>query len=120
MQTQKQRLGADGERAAAAFLAGQHYEILDRNWRCPAGELDLVARAGNGQIVAVEVKTRSSQRFGSGFDAITPAKFRRLNKLLLFWARSHRLFLPELRVDVVEVYATATGFDCNLHENVHS
>ena len=120
MQTAKQRLGADGEQAAAAFLTGQHYEILDRNWRCPAGELDLVARAGNGQITAVEVKTRSSQRYGSGFEAISAAKFCRLNRLLISWAQCHRMFLAELRVDIVEVYLTATGFECRLHENVRS
>lgn len=120
MQTAKQRLGAAGEQAAAEYLRGHHYEILERNWRSPAGELDLVARAGNGQIVAVEVKTRSSQRFGSGFDAISPAKFRRLNRLLILWAQSHQMFIVQLRVDIVEVYPCTSGFTCQLHEDVHS
>lgn len=74
MRTAAQRLGAVGEAATAAYLSQNHYEILDRNWRCSAGELDAVARLGNGQIVGIEVKTRTSQRFGTGFEAITAQK----------------------------------------------
>ncbi|MGP5581400.1 YraN family protein [Glutamicibacter arilaitensis] len=120
MRTASQRLGAAGELAAARFLRENNYEVLDRNWRCQAGELDLVARAGNGQLVAIEVKTRSSQRLGNGFDAINAAKYHRLQKLLIFWAQAHRMFMPQLRVDVVEVYPTAGGFECQLHQDVRS
>ena len=120
MQPAAQRLGAAGEQAAARFLAEHNYEVIDRNWRCQAGELDLVARAGNGQIVAVEVKTRSSKRFGTGFDAVSPVKYRRLNKLLILWAQAHQMFTAQLRVDVIEVYPSGSGFECQLHEEVSS
>lgn len=102
--TQQQILGDRGEQVAADFLKASGYEVLDRNWRCKAGELDLVAKDSTGRVIGVEVKTRSSQRFGTGFDAINAAKYRRLQKLLLLWAQSHRTYVPSLRIDVVEVY----------------
>lgn len=120
MRTAAQRLGAAGEQAAAHYLCQQNYQVLDRNWRCSAGELDLVAKDPAGNIVAVEVKTRSSLRFGTGFDAISPAKYRRLLKLLMLWGQAHQLFIPQLRVDVVEVYPNGTGFDCQVHQAVQS
>lgn len=118
MRTAAQRLGAAGELAATQYLSENHYEILDRNWRCSAGELDAVARASNGQIVAVEVKTRSSTRYGTGFDAITDQKYHRLHKLLILWAQAHRMFIAQPRVDVVEVYPEGRGFTCFVHQSV--
>lgn len=118
MRTAAQRLGAAGEQAAARYLCEHHYEILDRNWRCSAGELDAVARTASGQIAAIEVKTRSSTRYGTGFDAITAQKYRRLHKLLILWAQAHRLFIPQPRVDIIEVYPDGTGYTCLLHPAV--
>ncbi|HCB34385.1 MAG TPA: hypothetical protein DEP69_04305, partial [Acidimicrobiaceae bacterium] len=56
------------------------YRVLARNWRCPAGELDLVV-ADDRQIVFCEVKTRASSRFGTGFEAVTADKQRRVRRL---------------------------------------
>ncbi|MGQ3384970.1 YraN family protein [Glutamicibacter sp. TV12E] len=120
MRTAAQRLGAAGELAAANYLSDHQYEILDRNWRCSVGELDAVARAGNGQIVAVEVKTRSSTRFGTGFDAITAQKYRRLHRLLILWAQAHRTFIAEPRVDILEVYPQGPGYTFLLHQSVQA
>ncbi|TAP27179.1 MULTISPECIES: YraN family protein [Micrococcaceae] len=118
MCTAAQRLGAAGEQAAAEYLSHNDYEILDRNWRCSAGELDAVARAGNGQIVAIEVKTRSSQRFGTGFDAINAQKYRRLHKLLILWAQAHAMFIAQPRIDIVEVYPSGDQYLFDLHQSV--
>jgi putative endonuclease len=71
------RLGAAGERLAAQLLERQGYRILERNWRCRYGELDLVAADGP-ELVFVEVKTRRGARLGSPEEAITGAKRRRL------------------------------------------
>lgn len=70
---QKQTLGAWGEQVAAKFLEEQGYTILERNLRTPYGEIDLVAHSGS-ELVFVEVKTRSSERFGHPEEAVTETK----------------------------------------------
>ncbi len=98
----KDDLGRAGEERAAAHLRECGYVILDRNWRCAEGELDIVAQRDDG-IVAVEVKTRSGTAFGHPFEAVDDRKLRRLWRLAYAWRRAH----PDasrgrrLRVDVV-------------------
>ncbi|MFB9069967.1 YraN family protein [Citricoccus parietis] len=95
---------------AARWLQDQGYEIVDRNWRCPDGELDLVG-IHQGWWVAVEVKTRRGIGYGHPFEAINARKLRRLYRLSLQWAAAH----PELRrlagwrVDAVSVLLPAGG-----------
>ena len=67
---QKDELGRRGEQVAAEWLQERGYTLVDRNWRCPAGELDLILRDGSTMVFA-EVKTRSSLEFGHPFEAIT-------------------------------------------------
>ena len=76
----RQRLGARGEQLAADWYAARGYQVVARNWRCREGELDLVL-ARDGELVFCEVKTRSSDRFGTPAEAVTPAKQRRLRVL---------------------------------------
>ncbi len=97
------RLGADGEARAARWYAQRGYEVLDRNWRCRHGELDLVLR-GHGALVVCEVKTRSTDRFGTPFEAVDLRKQRRVRQLAGLWLEAH----PEqrrgqLRFDVAAV-----------------
>ena len=96
-------LGPHGERIAAAFLTDAGLRVLDRNWRCRDGEIDVVAREP-GVLVFVEVKTRSGGAFGSPAEAVTATKARRLRRLAQQWLAAER---PpgeaELRFDVVSV-----------------
>ena len=85
--------------------------MLDRNWRCPRGEIDLVVRQAQ-TVVIVEVKTRAGHRFGSGFDAVDHRKQHRLRRLALLWLAEQRdqggngsPFYSEIRFDVVDVDA---------------
>ena len=75
-----QRLGARGEQLAADWYTARGYQVVARNWRCREGELDLVV-ARDGELVFCEVKSRSSDRFGTPAEAVTPAKQRRLRVL---------------------------------------
>ncbi|HEX9472949.1 MAG TPA: YraN family protein [Steroidobacteraceae bacterium] len=73
----RQRLGGDAEERAAQQLRAAGLVLLHRNYRCRLGELDLVAREGQ-TLVIVEVRLRSSPRFGGAAASITPAKQRRI------------------------------------------
>ncbi|MGZ6803951.1 MAG: YraN family protein [Nocardioidaceae bacterium] len=95
-------LGADGETAAARHLVGGGMILLDRNWRCELGELDLVLREGR-TLVVCEVKTRSSLRFGSPLEAVDERKAARLRRLAARWLRDHGVRPDDVRIDLVGV-----------------
>ena len=114
--THNRDLGRRGENAASQWYAASGYRILDRNWRCEHGELDLVV-GRDATVVFVEVKARSSGRYGSGFDAVGRAKQRRLRRLASAWLTERRRsrtdmggspdgsFATDVRFDVVDVDA---------------
>jgi putative endonuclease len=104
MVTSQQRMatGGYGEACAARYLAELGMVVLDRNWRCDIGELDLVLRDGQ-VLVFCEVKTRSSAAFGNPLEAVTPAKVARLRRLAARWVADHGVRVPEIRLDVVGV-----------------
>ncbi|WP_405375830.1 MULTISPECIES: YraN family protein [unclassified Microbacterium] len=100
----KDDLGRAGERRAEAYLRSSGYDVLDRNWRCPEGEIDLVAVRG-GDLVIVEVKTRRSTGYGHPFSAVDARKRDRLWRLAGAWSRAHpeRARGRRLRLDVIGV-----------------
>lgn len=99
----QQRLGADGEAVTATWYEERGFQVLARNWRCREGELDLVL-AKDDLIVICEVKTRSSGRYGSPFEAVGPAKQLRLRRAAARWLREAAPFRPDrVRFDVAGV-----------------
>lgn len=100
----KDELGKTGEQRASEYLEAQGYCVLDRNWRCAQGELDIVARDGN-TIAFVEVKTRTTRDFGHPFEAIDARKRDRLWRLAHSWAREHPIAARgmQLRLDAVGI-----------------
>lgn len=105
---QNSSLGAYGESVAARHLVAQGMVVLDRNWRCDVGEIDLVLREGP-VLVVCEVKTRRGQGHGSPHEAVTAAKAARLQLLAARWAEARGLRPTEVRVDVVGVLAPSAG-----------
>ncbi len=95
-------VGRRGEDAAAVWYATEGYQVLARNWRCAEGELDLIVSDGSC-IVVVEVKARSSTRFGSGVDAVDWRKQGKLRQLAQRWLSDADRFYDEVRFDVVDV-----------------
>lgn len=101
-------LGAYGEDVAARFLTAAGMVLLDRNWRCREGEIDLVLR--DGQVLVVcEVKTRTSDRCGTPHEAVTEAKLERLQRLGQAWILAHEVVAGDTRVDLVAVLRPARG-----------
>ncbi|WP_462187769.1 MULTISPECIES: YraN family protein [unclassified Frankia] len=84
----KDALGRFGEDVAARHLAAVGAEILDRNWRCREGELDLVVQDGES-LVFCEVKTRSGTRYGSAAEAVVGRKAARIRRLAARWLAEH-------------------------------
>ena len=101
----RRALGAYGERRAAAWYEAHGYEVLDRNWRCREGELDLVLRRGR-TVVFAEVKARRTAAFGTPAEAVTPAKQRRIRGLAVRWLHESGVRAGELRFDVVALLGT--------------
>ena len=104
----KDTLGRRGEQLAASYLEGLGLTIVDRNWRCPQGEIDLVAREGH-ELVFAEVKTRSSTAFGHPLEAITPIKLARLRRLAAAWCEAHPGPHSAVRIDALAVIAPRGG-----------
>lgn len=106
--THNAALGAYGERVAARHLVERGMVLLDRNWRCDEGELDLVLRDGE-TLVACEVKTRTSLEHGSPHEAVTDDKLGRLQRLAWRWADAHGIQPEQTRVDLVAVLQPGKG-----------
>jgi putative endonuclease len=104
----KDVLGRQGEQLAASFLAEAGLTVVERNWRCKEGEIDIVALDGT-TLVICEVKTRSGLRFGTPIEAITRQKAWRLRKLAVLWVNAHGLIFEQIRIDIVGVLRAASG-----------
>ncbi|HEX5770861.1 MAG TPA: YraN family protein [Nocardioidaceae bacterium] len=105
---QRSTLGAYGEALAARHLTEQGMVLLDRNWRCEMGEIDLVLRDGR-ILVVCEVKTRSSLAFGAPLEAVTEQKAARLRRLAARWLADHEVRPDEVRIDLVGVLVPPSG-----------
>jgi putative endonuclease len=106
----KDAVGRFGEDLAVRYLSEAGLQVLERNWRCADGELDIVA--GEGEVlVFVEVKTRSTTAFGEPAEALTPVKAARIHRLALRWLAEHRADAPwcPIRFDVVAIVRRAPG-----------
>jgi putative endonuclease len=108
MRRAKDAVGQYGERVAVDYLVAQGMHLLDRNWRCSAGEIDAIVRDGPA-IVFVEVKTRRSNAFGTPAEAVGWAKQARLRRLAAMWLAASGIRAPEIRFDLVSVLPQRAG-----------
>lgn len=109
LRSDRSRLGRWGERRARAFLRRRGYRIVARNWRCPAGEIDLVAARSAGPVAFVEVKTRRDEHWATGQDAVGRHKQLHLAKAAQWFVRRYGLKDHPLRFDVVVVVLPEAG-----------
>jgi len=104
----RQALGRKGEEVAVDFLKKQGYRIIKRNYRCRAGEIDIVVEEGSS-LVFVEVKSRRSTHFGLPEEAISYEKRRHLTRVALGYLTHHRIKETKCRFDVVSVLMNDHG-----------
>ena len=104
----KDELGREGEQVAVEYLERAGLRVLDRNWRCTDGEIDIVA-AERQVMVVCEVKTRSGTSFGTPIEQITRAKRARLRRLASRWLVAHGVLFDEVRIDVIGLIRDKAG-----------
>jgi putative endonuclease len=104
----RRQVAALGEILARRHLESIGYPIRTQNWRCPEGEIDLVAQTGE-TIVFVEVKARTGRRYGSPEESITPAKRRHLQRASLAYLEANSIPDALWRIDVIAVDLSPSG-----------
>lgn len=112
----KIKTGKEGEKIAAAFLKKNGYRISDINFRCPLGELDIVAK-DNKEIVFIEVKTRKSNRLGYPEQAVGIRKQKKMSQLALWYLQKRKIGDVAARFDVVAITLHKEGNDIKLIKN---
>ena len=101
----RRTLGSWGEERASQFLLNEGYEIIERNWRCAEGEMDIVAREGDC-LAFVEVRTRRGRNYGTPEESVTRAKQMKLAELAQIYLQEHPEWEGPWRIDVVAVELT--------------
>lgn len=112
----KERVWRDGEEAAWRTYRESGYRLLARNWRCPLGELDLVVARG-AEVVFCEVKARRPSVLGSPFEAVTPAKQRKLRALAQAFCAATHPSVERYRFDVASVSIRQGGPEVYVFED---
>ncbi|UBU15322.1 YraN family protein [Nonomuraea gerenzanensis] len=105
----KLELGKRGEQAAVTYLEANGMKVLDRNWRCRHGEIDILAEEGP-TLVVVEVKTRSGRSHGTALESVSPTKLARLRMLAAKWLSAQPRTFETVRVDVIALERFAGDF----------
>ncbi|KUO74907.1 MAG: hypothetical protein APF77_06510 [Clostridia bacterium BRH_c25] len=95
-------LGAFGESMASAYLTECGYRVLERNFSCKAGEIDIIAIQGD-TVVFIEVKSRSSVKYGQPSEAVSIPKQRKIVKTALYYMQKNKLLDYMCRFDVIEI-----------------
>lgn len=107
-----QQIGKFGEDMAVKYLKQKGYKILDRNFTCKRGELDIVALQKN-QIVFIEIKARTSKEYGLPKEAVTNKKLEHIYKTAEYYLYTRNLEKEDTRIDVIEVYIENGNFRIN-------
>jgi putative endonuclease len=108
--------GHDAERLAARHLKRMGYRIVCRNYRCPLGEIDIIARHGE-TLVFVEVKSRRNEALGSPKLAVTPAKQHKLSQVAWYYLQKNSLTETKARFDVITITGTTASSHFEVIEN---
>ena len=104
----RRETGMLGEKLASEFLQKNGYQILDTNYRCPDGEIDIITEHDD-VLIFIEVRTKRSSRFGSPEESITPVKMERLRRVTAHYCQNHDNLPASWRIDVVAIEMGNSG-----------
>ncbi|HUT67798.1 MAG TPA: YraN family protein [Dehalococcoidales bacterium] len=104
----RRETGMLGENIACDFLGKNGYHIIEKNYRCPGGEIDIIARQED-TLVFVEVRTKTSRRFGTPEESITPTKMERLRTVAAHYGQNRNNLPASWRIDVVAIQMDSRG-----------
>jgi putative endonuclease len=104
----RRETGIRGEKLACEFLGQNGYKILETNYRCPGGEIDIIAQQRD-TLVFIEVRTKTSRMFGGPEESITPVKAARLRALAAHYGQNHANLPEARRIDVVAIQMSKNG-----------
>src|SRR3989344_4868326 len=99
---QTRRVGISGEEFASKLLESEGYKIIERNFSCKLGEIDIIATK-DSSLVFVEVKTRRSNKYGKPEEAVTLRKIQKIERCGEFYMKFHSNLPKKLRIDVVSI-----------------
>jgi len=114
--TRKITTGKEGEKIASAYLKKNGYEIIEINFRCPIGEIDIVAKEKN-DLVFVEVKTRKSIALGYPEQAVGMRKQKKMSQLALWYMQKRKVAETNVRFDVVAITLIPENHEVRLIQN---
>lgn len=104
----RRETGMLGEKLACDFLGKNGYNILETNYRCPGGEIDIIARQED-TLVFIEVRTKKSRQFGTPEESITPTKMERLRTVAAHYGQNRSNLPASRRIDVVAIQMDSQG-----------
>lgn len=109
--------GKEGEKIAEEFLKKKGYSLLERNFRVKGGEIDLLMKSGS-KIVAVEVKLRTTKKFGEPYESVTNRKLKRIKLALIIYLRKRNYSLSNAQIDVLSIFKDKNKTEIRHFENV--
>ena len=102
----RHKIGNVGENLAVKFLISNGYHILERNYRCKSGEIDIIAyEISTNELVFVEVKTRSNNKFGRPCESVKKSKQEHIKRVAKFYIYQKKIKNQNIRFDVIEVFS---------------
>lgn len=109
-------IGKEGEEITSQYLLENNYKIIERNFRCKQGEIDIVVK-DKEELVFIEVKTRTNKQYGNPIDAVTNLKKKHIIKAIEYYLYVHKLENIFVRIDVIEVYKKDNKYYINHIKN---
>ncbi len=112
----RHKLGSNGEEIACDFLKKSGYKIIEKNYRCKIGEIDIIA-CDKDELVFVEVKTRTQKVFGSPVESVNDEKKNHIYRVAQYYITTKKLEQAQIRFDVIEIYIKNNEVNINLIKN---
>lgn len=110
----RREIGKWGENLASEYLENNNYEIIDRNFSCQQGEVDIIAKdRKKEELVFIEVKTRSNLKYGNPADSVNFQKQKHIKQVIQYYIYKNQIYHIAIRLDLIEIYIQKTNYKIN-------